>query len=413
MQALAVLAVFLCGGVAWAQTITLPTPSGSFRTASGRSGTTEVIYGLSRADCEADLVYNFSSIISGWSTGEFQVWASNTADCKSKDARTATTNRQCWQVTTPKPAFFNGTLAVPIKGRDLVAYVGQTPPDDYTPADSSVCTNQSGTAAVKVTLYFLIVDSSSKEALGTGASYGISTDLLAPTAPAISGLEVQNQALKVTWGTSTDTDILTYEVCRDQGVAVATAGVVAAETPEAAGLGVGGSVCAAIGSTSSTDAGADAGADAAIADGDAETPDATDAAAADAETTDAAADSASAADASGSDGGALPDESSDLVCESASKGATSYTFSGLENDKVYTFVLRAKDTLGNQGDVGTAACQYPSATTTFYDGYTGAGGQAGGGFCSMGRGSLTGVTGFAIAMGGVAGLALLRRRRRS
>ena len=413
MQALGFLAVFLCCGAALAQTITLPTPSESFRTASGRSGTTEVIYGLSRADCDADLAYNFSPIIAGWSTGEFQIWASNTADCKSKDARTATTNRQCWQVATPKPAFFNGTLSVPIKGRDLVSYVGQTPPDDYTPADSSVCTNQSGTAAVKITLYFLIVDSSSKEVLGTGATYGVSTDLLAPTAPAISGLEVQNQALKVTWGTSTDTDILTYEVCRDHGVAVATAGVIAAETPEAAGLGVGGSVCAAIGSTASTDAGADAAsdiADAASADADAET---TDAGTTDSATPDADADGATAGDASSSDGGGVPDESSDLICESASKGATSYTFSGLENDKVYTFVLRAKDALGNQGDVGTAACQYPSATSPFYDNYTGAGGQAGGEFCSMGRRSLTGVTGLAIAMGGVAGLALMRRRRRS
>ncbi len=388
------VAALVSGGSALAQTITLPSPTTDFRTASGRTGTTEVIYGLSRADCEADLVYTFHPTIATWSTGEFQVWASNTADCKSKDARTATSNRQCWQVATPTPAFINGSLTVPIKGRDLVSYVGKSPPDVYTPADVTACTNQSGTAAVKITLYFLIVDSSSKEALGTGASYGLSTDLLAPSAPDITSIEVKNQALKVNWGTTTDVDILTYDICRDDGVPVASAGVIDAGTPDGAGLGVGGSACAPIGGDAGTTS----------TTGDAETT-------ADAEATlDTGTPDASAIDASDTDVQVSPDITTTLTCASEGKGVTSHTFDGLDNDKVYTFVLKARDALGNQGDVGAAACQYASTTSNFFDAYSAAGGQAGGGFCSIGHGSLTGLT--SIAMG-VACLALLRRKRRS
>ncbi len=431
--ALVFAALGLCCGLAFAQKITLSTlPPGrapavtrtaavAKATADGQSNPN---VGISLADCRNDLTYTFTATPESWPSGaSLEVWAGpDNADCSKAAARDSSSGvPKCWRVSTPVTDNVNIAKNFTVRAQDVLVYYGgkataETAAQPFANTfDSAACdvTGISGTGSFAISLYFMFLPSGAAADATVSTKYALYVDLVGPVAPSITDIAVQNQALKVTWGTTNDNDVLTYKVCRDQGVPVANAGVVEAGSPDAAGLGVGGGACSPIGSdggTVSTDLDASSAIDTGTSDSAVADASSTDASNAEASVAEASVAEASVADASGSDVPLSPDVSSDLFCVSQSKTVTSYTFTGLDNDKVYTFVLSAQDAVDNDGDVGVAACQYASETSTFYDAYTAAGGQAGGGFCSMGRGPLTGLT--SIAMG-VAGFALLRRRRRS
>jgi hypothetical protein len=81
----------------------------------------------------------------------------------------------------------------------------------------------------------------------------------------------------------------------------------------------------------------------------------------------------------------------------------------LENFKEYAVALAAIDQFGNVGPLSSVFCETPEPTTDFWENYKNAGGEAGGGICS--------VEGVGLPAGGVAvtaffGLALIGTRRR-
>ena len=86
----------------------------------------------------------------------------------------------------------------------------------------------------------------------------------------------------------------------------------------------------------------------------------------------------------------------------------------LDNDKIYAVAIAAIDQFGNVGPLSSVFCEKPERTTDFWENYKNAGGEAGGGFCSVEGaglpvGSLT-VTGImAVALVG----AIRRRRERA
>lgn len=97
--------------------------------------------------------------------------------------------------------------------------------------------------------------------------------------------------------------------------------------------------------------------------------------------------------------------------EQAGKSAGRGTVTGVTNDRVYTVGVVAQDIVGNEGTLSNVLCQYPKEVTDFYEAYTNAGGQGGGGFCSMGYGrQATPWVGFML-FGTALGWARRRRRR--
>jgi hypothetical protein len=103
-------------------------------------------------------------------------------------------------------------------------------------------------------------------------------------------------------------------------------------------------------------------------------------------------------------------------CGSVDDGATpSGVATGLENGTTYAVAVVAVDDLGNVGKLSEVECAEPFPVDDFYELYRAAGGEAGGGFCSLTEVGAP-IVGRALAALGVAGaglaLAMRRRRRR-
>ena len=83
----------------------------------------------------------------------------------------------------------------------------------------------------------------------------------------------------------------------------------------------------------------------------------------------------------------------------------------LQNNRVYAVAVAATDSFGNVGELSSPICQFPEETSDFWRNYRAAGGQAGGGFCSVeGPGVPVGSFGL-LAVGIVFGCSLYRRIR--
>jgi hypothetical protein len=100
-------------------------------------------------------------------------------------------------------------------------------------------------------------------------------------------------------------------------------------------------------------------------------------------------------------------ECGSVTATGASEGSTN---DDLENSVRYAVAVAAEDDANNIGKLSKLACGVPQEVTGFYEAYTAAGGQAGGGFCSFAparRGSIA--MAFLMLLGTCA---LVVRRRR-
>jgi hypothetical protein len=100
-------------------------------------------------------------------------------------------------------------------------------------------------------------------------------------------------------------------------------------------------------------------------------------------------------------------ECGSVTATGASEGSTNDT---LENGVSYAIAVAAEDDANNIGNLSKLACGVPKEVTGFYEAYTAAGGQAGGGFCTFAparRGSLA-----MAALMLLGTCALIARRRR-
>ena len=106
----------------------------------------------------------------------------------------------------------------------------------------------------------------------------------------------------------------------------------------------------------------------------------------------------------------VPDES--LFCgRQAGQLASRGTISGLTNGQLYAVGITSTDLVGNVGLLSNVRCKEPEEVTDFYEAYTEAGGEGGGGFCALGRDRSPNA--FSLGMLAVLGLALGRRRNQS
>lgn len=118
----------------------------------------------------------------------------------------------------------------------------------------------------------------------------------------------------------------------------------------------------------------------------------------------------------------VPDEafSAKYSCGSVS-GSTGNTIvvSGasdgkLVNGRTYAVTVAATDSFDNVGEIADGICQFPEETSDFWREYRTAGGEAGGGFCSVeGAGAPAGSFGLVVVAGAVAIRSLRRRAKRS
>jgi hypothetical protein len=107
--------------------------------------------------------------------------------------------------------------------------------------------------------------------------------------------------------------------------------------------------------------------------------------------------------------GKAPDEK--LACGSVNaKGTDNFTTdSSLGNGVPYAVAVASEDDVGNVGLLSEVACGIPKEVTGFYEAYSAAGGQAGGGFCSFAP-ARRGAVPLGVAL--LLGCAALARRRR-
>ena len=92
--------------------------------------------------------------------------------------------------------------------------------------------------------------------------------------------------------------------------------------------------------------------------------------------------------------------------------ASSYTLTGLVDGVNYNVTVAAVDNFGNLGPLAGQNCAVPQPVTDFFKAYREAGGDGGGGFCSVESVGHTAGWGFGLGFAGVA-LVSSRRRRRS
>jgi hypothetical protein len=71
------------------------------------------------------------------------------------------------------------------------------------------------------------------------------------------------------------------------------------------------------------------------------------------------------------------------LCGSAPGNASSRETSPLTNGVSYTVAVAAEDSFYNAGPLSSTVCSRPEPVTGFFEAYRAAGGQAGGGFCSV------------------------------
>ncbi len=196
--------------------------------------------GVNFTDCEQNLRMDFSLILSGFSGGDeasVQAWA-GTVDCTQDTNRvtTAGTLHACWQVAGfygPVLATTSQTIGVSVYARDVLRYsaqpIGATsqvydPTFNYSSNGESSCHVQASDAAVPISIYFIPVNSTSN-AIGTAYEYSLSTDLVAPPAPAINSLQSGDTLLTINWSSpGTDPDIVGYAVYSDPQAGGATTG---------------------------------------------------------------------------------------------------------------------------------------------------------------------------------------------
>jgi hypothetical protein len=92
--------------------------------------------------------------------------------------------------------------------------------------------------------------------------------------------------------------------------------------------------------------------------------------------------------------------------------ASNFQITGLTNNHTYAITVAAVDGSGNVGPVAALTCGVPQPVTDFYSAYEQAGGQAGGGYCTIvGAGAPAFGSLFGIGLAGV-GVAFTRRRQR-
>lgn len=347
------------------------------RTISARPDAQSPLW-VSYADCNSDDVFSFPVTIANTNlptqAATVEVWTSEGIDCRTAGSRNnvvGSTSTLCQQVyTAPASSVINNSPLLIPAATIANKVVGVTACND----------SSTSTLPHLVTFYFLLI----RQGVTTDtpvdtkdASCWIQTkvDLLGPNPPASVTAGVGDGAIIVGFDISNqESDTFGYYYYCDDG----TPSLLPANTGDA-------------GDAAAVDAATDASTSSSSGTADGGYP------------------GAAACPASKLVPGEIPPATLP-TCGSA-QGPGGATSALLPNNVEYTIGVSAYDTIGNAGRMSDLACATPQPIDDFYKIYRQDGGQAGGGYCSIG-GAGAGVTLFGTTALGVAAAFLARRRVR-
>ncbi|HVY32392.1 MAG TPA: hypothetical protein VHB79_37905 [Polyangiaceae bacterium] len=367
---------------------------------------------INRRDCLDDAKITFTATIANAPGGAFEVWSG--AGCDAYTARSGT-SPTCVKVFT---GITNATQTVTVRVQSIIR---PTSEDFSNPAagTAATCDAINSTSQASRALFFIDYNVGDNSSLITSTpKWAFKYDTIGPAPPtgitADSGERSLNPRFTAPTG---ETNIIKYHFYCAPAAETAqnTAGTSGGGTDTGGSAGTAGTDAITSGttgmggaadmtSTAGTDTGGTAGTAGTDTGGTAGTA-GTDTASAGAAETSAGGDSGTAV----SDDSTCRAEGDQLVpgedppqglveCGSVTAtGATKgHTNDSLENNVRYAVAIAAEDDANNIGKLSKLACGVPAEVTGFFEAYTAAGGQAGGGFCS-----------FAPARRGSAAMALL------
>lgn len=384
--------LFFVPTLAGAQTVTLGssvirvTSEDKEDTSTRPSSTAQTI---TRADCEANQGFQFQVSTTGYTSSyTLEAWASRSSvDCKLSGNRTPTNGavQKCWKIydgslprTTPQ--------TVNLRVRDIMAD-DVTAGQDYVNAakDTTVC-GKGIDDTFKVSFLILPV-TSNPDSVAADETFTKRVDTLGPDKVTNVAASAGEGRLLVTWGAVTSgSELYGYNLyCADANSTIPIG---------------------------TTDGGTDAASSDAALDDAAAAADATaDVSVQDASTTDGGTCGPNAALVEGAvPASPLPDGvwlcgSVNSATATGASATTGRDGKALKNGEKVWVAVAAVDQALNIGPLSAAVCGTPQPVDDFYEVYVADGGTAG---CSM-HGSVGGV-GVGLG-GGLAALALLRRRR--
>jgi hypothetical protein len=429
-------------------------------------------FGINYVDCTTNMTLEFNVLLSNFNGGQLaEVWA-GTTDCTSDAARGRGGIATCWLVAQPIAGVIAGAgstvpLRVDVRAQDVVGHQSNIPiGGTYVPAGATACQSQTVDTAQSFTLYFLPTDSSGNALANSGTyKYSIQTDLVGPPAPTGVSIADGDTLMVVKWVANNDADTAGYNVYMDpipglEGVTSASTGAEPVLVCPDAGASTAIDATADAGNGGSTidvtiDAATDASNDASPADAALDAPPISDAstqvppvcvyqtsggAATNLGTcgSQVLASSSSILDASTSAAPSAVDEAGNVIeggttttgpigisnipplyllnagstgVTVSDKAAGSYTVTGLKNGTTYNVVVAAVDGSGNVGPTSQEQCDFPAPVNDFWSLYRSGGGRAGGGFCALEAVGEPARSAGGIALAGVIGALVLRRRR--
>jgi hypothetical protein len=372
---------------AHAQSVTLQSTAVEFLQANRRPESQNLRW-ISRQDCLDNVTIRFRPRLTNYQGMSLGVWISQKADCTVKDNRETDTST-CLNVYSEAPD--GPDPEVLISARQIARLFGGRSGTSDETCDQCLLAKGSDDPQ-EVVFYFMLVTSGTKE-LPEGSVYATWTetkvDLLGPPAPTSVTAGTGDERLIIGFKPPTSGSIAGYRFYADDGTGAPFAGF------ECTGVAAPGGAAGTAGATGGAGDGGGSGVGGASGG--------------------AWAGSAGASGA-GANGpcysralvpGEIPDEAlgRDTISSSlANEGRAT----GLTNGTTYVVGVAAYDNVGNVGVLSETACGTPAAVTGFYEMYREAGGDAGGGFCSVSRRSGS-AAGFVLL--GALSLAWARRRR--
>jgi hypothetical protein len=326
------------------------------RRSAGQRDSTNFPYWISHSDCTADDVMTFKVQIQNPNVNNFEVWAGN-ADC-SQLAQRQGNLAQCWQVygkqVTKSPA------TIPIRAQDIVAQNGPKDGSNGVPGEARDCNNR---ITLDIKLYFMYVNDGNEVSSNVVTFDDVGIDLEGPIPPTIEDLLPSDDALIAEWENTDTTMFAGYRLYCAEAVASVSSDASSASTNTTSSATTSVTV-------GSQDAAADAGSDAGAQSTADETTTTTNV----------------VAGCGGSDlqEGAYPSDGLRVCGTVDSYSARSGIAGGLKNGSAYAVGVTAVDRLGNESTISNVECNVPREVYTFYEDYRSAGGEGGGGFCSVG-----------------------------
>ncbi|WP_437613323.1 hypothetical protein WMF20_11815 [Sorangium sp. So ce834] len=289
---------------------------------------------ISREDCLTDNDLRFTVTLTGFSTSQtLEVWVSESQDCTLYSNRD--TGTRCRRIKAVSP--LDDTMEIELSAKEIAAALG---------AEGCEGT-RSSTGAVSVTMYFMRLESLDQDGPDHAKWESTKMDLQGPKPPTEVEAHPGDGRLLVDFKQNEDEDVEGYYLYCDGG---------GQSSSGAGGAGAGGG-----------DDGAGA----------------------------AGGGSGGGATGAGSSGcqasrlvpGEVPESA--LRCGKvgkANRGEAMKFDNGeaIANGKPYVVGVAAYDLVGNAGPLSELSCATPVDVDGFFEKYRDAGGQAGGGFCSVG-----------------------------